>query len=69
MQLTVEDLRTSLLLLGRFGLRLESGERISVSSKKGCALLAYLAMQPEYRASRERLAALLWGDRSDELSG
>ena len=63
-----EAARTSLLLLGRFGLKLDSGERISVSSKKGCALLAYLAMQPDYAASRERLAALLWGDRSDELA-
>jgi TolB-like protein/DNA-binding SARP family transcriptional activator len=63
-----EALKTSLLLLGRFGLKLDSGERVSVSSKKGCALLAYLAMQPEYAASREQLATLLWGDRSDELA-
>ncbi len=57
-----------MLLLGRFGLKLDSGERVLVSSKKGSALLAYLAMQPEYTASRERLATLLWGDRSDELA-
>ncbi len=68
MLLPSEASRTSLLLLGRFGLKLDSGGRISVSSRKGCALLAYLAMQPEYAASRERLATLLWGDRSDGLA-
>jgi TolB-like protein/DNA-binding SARP family transcriptional activator/Flp pilus assembly protein TadD len=67
-QTSSEGLKVSLLLLGRFGLRLDSGERVSVSSKKGIALLAYVAMQPEYVASRERLATLLWGDRSDKLA-
>lgn len=59
---------TSLRLLGRFGLRRDSGERILVSSKKARALLAYVAMQPDYTMSRERLATLLWGDRSDSLA-
>ncbi len=67
-QQTPEDSKISLLLLGRFGLRLGSGERISISLKKGCALIGYLAMQPEHAASREQLATLLWGDRSDELA-
>jgi TolB-like protein len=60
--------KTALLLLGRFSLTRDLGGRISVGSKKARALLAYVAMQPDYAASRERLAALLWGDRSDPLA-
>jgi TolB-like protein/DNA-binding SARP family transcriptional activator/Tfp pilus assembly protein PilF len=59
--------RVSLFLLGGFRLTL-SDQRVVVSSRKGCALVAYLAMQPDFRAGRERLATLLWGDRSDELA-
>jgi len=38
---------------------------LSISSRKGRALLAYLAMQPEPTLTREQLATLLWGDRFD----
>jgi formylglycine-generating enzyme required for sulfatase activity/DNA-binding SARP family transcriptional activator len=38
---------------------------LSFHSRKGCALLAYLAMQGEARLTREQLARLLWGDRFD----
>jgi DNA-binding SARP family transcriptional activator len=34
--------------------------------RKAQALLAYLAATPGHRASRERLASLLWGERFDE---
>lgn len=53
-------------LLGQFAL--EAGDPptpISVAARKGRALIAYLAMAPEYRASRGQLATLLWGDRLD----
>jgi TolB-like protein/DNA-binding SARP family transcriptional activator len=39
---------------------------ITISARRGRALLAYLALRPEYRETRERLATLLWGDRSDK---
>src|SRR6266478_5005926 len=41
---------------------------LSISSQKGRALLAYLAMQPEHFARREDLANLFWGDRVDEYA-
>jgi len=39
---------------------------LSIPSRKGCALLAYLAMQREARLTREQLTTLLWGDRFDK---
>jgi formylglycine-generating enzyme required for sulfatase activity len=39
---------------------------LSIASRKGCAMLAYLAMQREARSRREELAKLLWGDRFDK---
>jgi DNA-binding SARP family transcriptional activator len=38
---------------------------ISISSPRQRALLAYLALQPGYSESRERLATLVWGDCTD----
>ena len=54
-------------LLGGFAARFQNSDArpLQLNSRKGRALLAYLAMQPGYRASREQLANLLWGDRSD----
>jgi DNA-binding SARP family transcriptional activator/TolB-like protein/Tfp pilus assembly protein PilF len=54
-------------LLGRFSIRLaDADERlISVPSRRRRALLAYLAMQPGYSETRERLATLLWGEVPD----
>lgn len=49
-------------LLGGFAATTSSGVVIPVSSKKGRALLAYLALQ-EASQRRERLAGLLWSDR------
>jgi DNA-binding SARP family transcriptional activator/tetratricopeptide (TPR) repeat protein len=54
-------------LLGRFSIRLaDADERlIPVPSRRRRALLAYLAMQPGFSETRERLATLLWGDVPD----
>jgi DNA-binding SARP family transcriptional activator/TolB-like protein len=56
-----------LRLLGRFAVGIvgEGPMPISIRSKKGAALLAFLAMQPEHRVSRDEIATLLWGDRHD----
>src|SRR5580698_4822680 len=39
---------------------------LRIASRKGIALLAYLALHPDRTASREKLATLLWGDRPDQ---
>lgn len=56
---------TQIRLFGEFGVF--SGERdMTPRSKRGRALLAYLAVTKSHSASRERLAGLLWSDRSEE---
>ncbi len=52
-----------LALLGPFAFRAPSGERIEISSKKGVALIALLAMAGEGERSRIWLQSKLWGDR------
>jgi DNA-binding SARP family transcriptional activator/TolB-like protein/Tfp pilus assembly protein PilF len=55
-------------LLGRFAVTID-GDALTpmrISSRKGRALLAYLAMHPEHCADREELATLLWGDRPNQ---
>ncbi len=53
-----------LYLLGP--LRIECGEQTThLSTRKAESLLAYLALHPETQ-TRERLAALFWGDSSDK---
>jgi len=39
---------------------------LSIPSRRGCALLAYLATQREAKSTREQLTSLLWGDRFDK---
>jgi DNA-binding SARP family transcriptional activator/TolB-like protein/Tfp pilus assembly protein PilF len=58
---------TMLRLLGAFTIEVSAGRAvvIPVRSRKARALLAYLAMKPQRRASREELATLLWGDTPD----
>ena len=60
----------SLRLLGTFAVEADVGRviPISVRGKKPQALLAYLAMQPDYQARREQLATLFWGDNPDMLA-
>src|SRR5271169_4147420 len=52
-------------LLGGFAINVTGNPPtlVRISPKKGRALLAYLAMQPQHCGSREQLATLLWGDR------
>ena len=61
------DARLILRLLGPFSAEAEGMPSLTVriSSRKARALIAYLAMHPEHRASREQLADLLWGNRFD----
>lgn len=60
----------TLHLLGTFSIRANVGRPIpiSVRSRKARALLAYVAMKPNYRAAREELATLFWGDNPDALA-
>jgi DNA-binding SARP family transcriptional activator len=52
-------------LLGGFEVRLASGAPLAVPTKKAQALLAYLAVHRDRSHPRDKLAALLWGERSD----
>ncbi len=55
-----------LRLFGSFQAWREPDEKVPVRSKKGQALLALLALSRDRGYSREKLAALLWGDRPEE---
>jgi DNA-binding SARP family transcriptional activator len=54
--------RLVLSFLGEFHARLESGPNVVIPPRKAQALLAYLACSPIETHSRDKLAALLWGD-------
>src|SRR5256714_435183 len=47
-------------LLGDLQIRAANGTLATISAKKAQALLAYLAVKPAQRVSREKIAALLW---------
>ena len=53
-----------LSLIGHFDVRVDN-QRLPIKSKKGQAILAYLALSPDGIASRERLRHLLWGNSQD----
>jgi DNA-binding SARP family transcriptional activator len=55
-----------LTLLGGFQVRLQDGPPVVLARKKAQALLAYLVVQPGEAHLRDKLAALLWGDSSDQ---
>jgi len=55
-----------LKVLGGFRARLPSGETAVIPIRKGQALLAYLALNPDDAIARSKLSALLWGDYEDE---
>ncbi|PYM58493.1 MAG: hypothetical protein DMD79_19070, partial [Candidatus Rokuibacteriota bacterium] len=54
--------RLSLTLFGGFQARLEPATPVSIPTRKGQALLAYLALPLGQAHPRDQLAALLWGD-------
>jgi TolB-like protein/DNA-binding SARP family transcriptional activator/Tfp pilus assembly protein PilF len=65
----MDSVQISLRVLGGFAVVIEgTSEEVQISSRKACALLAYLAMLPDQCASREHLASFFWGDRVDELA-
>jgi TolB-like protein/Tfp pilus assembly protein PilF len=53
-------------LLGGFELYDPCGARVRLATKNARALIAYLAVQPGRPQVREKLMALLWGERSDK---
>jgi DNA-binding SARP family transcriptional activator len=57
--------KLNLDLLGGFRLCTDTGESVALPTKKAWALLAYLALHPGRAQARPKLAALLWGDRTD----
>lgn len=58
--------RIRLKLFGGFLATHADGPEIPLTARKGEALVAYLALNQSQRQTRERLAALLWGDRFEE---
>jgi TolB-like protein/Tfp pilus assembly protein PilF len=54
-----------LRLLGDFALIAADGRSVPVTNRRARALLAYLALEPEHAAPRERAAGLLWSERGD----
>src|SRR2546426_12830965 len=56
--------RLMLRLLGGFEVLTGPGEPLAVPTRKAQALLAYLALTPDQMHPRDKLAALLWGDRT-----
>jgi TolB-like protein/DNA-binding SARP family transcriptional activator/Tfp pilus assembly protein PilF len=63
----LELARISLRVLGPFAIvsEGEGSAGLRIASRKGCALLAYLAMHPNERLGREHVATVLWGDRPE----
>jgi DNA-binding SARP family transcriptional activator len=57
-----------LRLLGGFGIQDAAGAEIRVASRKGRALLAYLAVRAGESQTRDRLASLLWEEADEELA-
>ena len=57
--------RLELSLLGTFSARVDGAE-IRIPSRKGCALISYLALADSHEALRESLLGLLWSNSSEE---
>lgn len=55
-----------ILLLGGFEVHTDAGESICLPSRNARGLLAYLAMSTGRALTRERLATLLWGGKSED---
>src|SRR5919197_1359338 len=54
-----------LILLGGYRVRRANGDDVRLPTRKTEALLAFLACHPGEKQPRDRLTALLWGDRGD----
>jgi TolB-like protein/Flp pilus assembly protein TadD len=52
-------------LLGGFAARDNEGRKIAIGSRKGQALLAFLALQPGKPQPREKVMSLLWSDSGE----
>lgn len=55
-----------LQLLGDYQIHDETGALVTLSAKKSQALLAYLAVKPSQRVSRDKMANLLWSSTGPE---
>ncbi len=53
-------------LLDGFVASKQDGSHLVLKNRKACGVLAYLALNPAMSETRERLAGLLWSDRSEE---
>src|SRR4051812_40156668 len=58
--------RARLTLLGSFGAHRPDGSRVELPTRKTEALLAFLACHVGEPQPRDRLMALLWGDRGEQ---
>ncbi len=58
--------RLKVNLLGGFEARFSGGPPLSLPTKKAQALLAHLALRPGEPHPRDKVAALLWGDKEEE---
>ena len=58
--------RLTLQLFGGLCAYRESGADAAAAGRKANALLAYLALNPKQRCTRDRIATLLWSDRGEE---
>jgi DNA-binding SARP family transcriptional activator/TolB-like protein len=53
----------SIRVLGPLEVTFAAGRHVPIAGRKSHALLGYISAQPQCRESRDKLAALLWGDR------
>src|ERR1700747_1828361 len=58
--------RVTVRLFGGFEARFSSGATLVLATKKAQALLAYLGSHPGQPHPRDKLASLLWGEKSDD---
>ena len=65
---TLSPLPVCVRVLGGFELIGAGGDSLTLPGKKLRALVALLALPPSLGWSRERLTAMLWGDREEELA-
>ena len=65
---TLSPLPVCVRVLGGFELIGAGGDSLTLPGRKLRALVALLALPPELGWSRERLTAVLWGDREEELA-